>query len=301
MARGVVVMGMSRSGTSLTTSIVASVLHNDSDAAWRGGAAPLPTDQHNTLGYFERQDVVQLNYRTLGVLGQPWTEFPRGFAARPRALNWTAAARPRRESFEGSARRIVADMEAHAPYVLKDVRFARTLPLWRPLLRGGLACVIPVRDPAEVAQSSRVRGDRVAVWRNYVLAALVSARAVGCPTMLVDFERWLSPGPAEAQLRELHAFLRCANVERLPERPPLAALRRVRPEARHHRRAAAGGGGRPAAEAECLWDELRSGRALRWAWDAARGGYRELPCGARREGGAHQAGLAQRRSDFGLG
>ncbi|EOD21254.1 hypothetical protein EMIHUDRAFT_241442 [Emiliania huxleyi CCMP1516] len=61
-------MGMSRSGSSLTTSIIAAMLRNGSrsdETAWRGLGRALPSDSANPGGYYEREDVVRLNYATI--------------------------------------------------------------------------------------------------------------------------------------------------------------------------------------------------------------------------------------------
>ena len=123
--------------------------------AARCPALPEPHTPHATPA----QDVVSLNYWVLKELGHPWTKFSAGFASRPTLLAWGAknesAARRR---FEQRASRVVDDMSSHAPgaaraWVLKDARFARTLPLWWPMLSQPL-CIIPYRHPAEVASSS---------------------------------------------------------------------------------------------------------------------------------------------------
>ena len=245
----VLLFGMSRSGTSLATSLVASLLGDRSPAVWRGSGPSYPTDNRNRLGYFERHDLVRLNYDVLRSLSGSWTHFPPGFAQQPAALNFSdagvasgaaaAAAHPRglldllrsasgggsssssrsssssssgrsrggiargsagggsaggatsarasrRAAFEARAEPIVADMARRGvPFVLKDVRFARTLPLWAPLLRAHtrrLACVIPFRHPAEVERSSITGGDRILLWRHYLLAALGALHtAAACP------------------------------------------------------------------------------------------------------------------------
>lgn len=144
----VIVMGMSRSGTSLTTSIIAALLRQgtDIDSTWRGGAAAYPTDRRNRNGYFERADAVALNYKYVQDLsGSAWTHFPVDFAAHPQLLNFSAPGlSAKRADFQSRAAAIVSDMEKHAPWVLKDVRFARTLPLWWPILREPV-CIIPYR------------------------------------------------------------------------------------------------------------------------------------------------------------
>lgn len=110
------------------------------------------TDRRNRYGYFERMDVVSLNYQVLRTLAGSWTSFPAGFAQHPHALNYSqrigSKARETQVAFERRARAIVADMTSRGlPFVLKDVRLARTLPLWEPLLRDSgitrLACGAP--------------------------------------------------------------------------------------------------------------------------------------------------------------
>jgi hypothetical protein len=156
----VIIMGMSRSGSSLTASIVAALLGHQ-PGCWHGSGVPLRSDTHNRLGYFERHDVVSLNHQLASAMsGHAWYSFPPDFAGKERsaarlARSSTAAWRAR-TGFDEKARRIVADMDAYAPWLLKDVRFARTLPVWRPHLSSPI-CIIPYRHPAEVASSSAVR------------------------------------------------------------------------------------------------------------------------------------------------
>ena len=87
----IIVMSMSRSGTSLTTSLVASLLGHQPQC-WRGGAAAYPTDHANRLGYFERNDVIRLNHATLTSLGSSWLSFPTNHVYSPQA--WRAAPSP---------------------------------------------------------------------------------------------------------------------------------------------------------------------------------------------------------------
>ena len=293
----VFVMGMSRSGSSLTTSIVASLLGGGPET-WRGSGAALASDTANSHGYFERADAVSLNYRSfvlkLPGFGPSWTSFPLGWASDPRALvvpNESAAV----QDFRSRAAKIVADMRKQSrgqPWVLKDVRFARTLPLWWPLVEPPSACLIPVRHPAEVAESSIMGSTEL--WRNYMLSALVTARTLGCPTMLIRYDQWLSDGApdsgrsalnstgARRQLAGVLAFLRCAGLQGLPREPPYAALAQlVRHDSYHHRTSLRDGSpqGRVLTRAvRCLWDEVRSGRALSWPWDARLRRFHPLPC-----------------------
>lgn len=133
-AQQVIVVGMTRSGSSLTASLVAALLGRE-NVSWRGSGTEYPRDAHNRLGYYEREDVVALNYAILSSLGVPsWISFPPDHARRPRTLRPTVCRQLRScVALESKARRIVTDMDAHAPWVLKDARFARTLPAWWPL------------------------------------------------------------------------------------------------------------------------------------------------------------------------
>lgn len=96
--------------------------------------------------------------------------------------------------------------------------------------------MIPYRHPAEVGSSSRARtDDKVALWQNYLVAALATAHELRCPTMLVPYHAWLNATAAETQFRALHAFLKCAGVAGIAARPPFERLHElVRPGHQHH-------------------------------------------------------------------
>ena len=299
---------MTRSGTSLTTSIVAGLLGGATrpDATWCGSALPYPKDQRTTAaGYFERQactqltgrgtqpaarcplpgtpraapeqdvsctapaqDVVSLNYWVLKELGHPWTKFSAGFASRPTLLAWGAKNESSaRRRFELEAARVLEDMSSHAPgaaraWVLKDARFARTLPLWWPKLSQPV-CIIPYRHPAEVASSSILRS--VALWESYLVAALSSARALGCPTLLLPYHGWMrSEEAARAQLQVLRHFLRAAGVRGLDEPSPWLLNATIQRSAQHQHatRASLRVTAQLTASARCLWKRLNAGSAL---------------------------------------
>lgn len=311
-AAAVIVMGMSRSGTSLSTSIVAALLRgaNPPPSVWRGGGPSYPTDTRNRLGYYERLDVVRQNYDVLRKLVGSWTRFPPGCGDSPCALNFSRSSSSVRTEFERRAAAIVSDMAAHGtPFVLKDVRFSRTLPLWEPLFRARglrLACVLPFRHPSEVAKSS-ILSDTVRIWRQYMLAALASARSV-CGrrrTVLVDYDTWFQ-GEARmrAQLTSLRTTLECAGIAVAGDAAAATEATRqlIRPTERHHHANASGllrapsSPPLPAAQA-CLLRELRSGSALDWPrWDASARRFESVPCGggeqSQGQGGGGAGGTA---------
>ncbi|KAL1528960.1 hypothetical protein AB1Y20_010281 [Prymnesium parvum] len=256
----VILMGMSRSGSSLTASLVAALLGHQ-PGCWRGSSPPLPLDAHNPLGYFERRDVVALNHAAAAAIARRpsgWTHFPPDFHLAPRAHTAAAAAAAAAWAaahFAAPAAAAVADMEAHAPWLLKDVRFARTLALWAPLLSSPV-CVIPYRHPAEVVASSAVRAvSRVELWRNYVMAAIATAQELRCPTFLASYDRWMSNRSAAAQLHRLRRFLSCAGVRTAAATAAADLLPIIQPGQRHHKASEAEV---VPAETRCLWEWLEA-------------------------------------------
>lgn len=227
----VIVMGMSRSGTSLTTSIIAKLLGHEPNC-WHGSAKPYPTDKSNPRGYYEHSGVVSLNYQVLGQMGVRWTTFAPGETQKVLRFENTSRGEVIRQYFDAKAKGIINDMETYSPWVLKDVRLARTLPLWWKHLSSPI-CIIPYRHPYEVAASSIFHS--TTVWDGYIRSALTAARHFQCPTMLVAYRDWIDPHRAKKQLHELHRFLKCAGVRGLSDTPRHSVLEGlVHPEDNNH-------------------------------------------------------------------
>ena len=170
------VLGMHRSGTSATAQLLAKA----------GAGLPehlMPGDEHNAKGYFEPWRVAVMNGERLRAAGGAWDD-PFGYPFRPHpddALFRAQAAALLREQFDLNA----------AP-LLKDPRVSVLLPLWRPVFDdAGLSplCVIPVRDPLEVAGSLAKRDGfsrdkSILVWCAYMLAAEAFALMSDPPPMV---------------------------------------------------------------------------------------------------------------------
>jgi len=181
-------MGMSRSGTSLTTSIVVAL-----GANWKGtGPAYLELmTEKNPKGYFERKDLVALNYRLLRYLGVEWKN--------PRA-QLGKLSHSHRTEFLRLARPIIDDMNNHNPWVLKDCRFSLTLPYWAPLIPKPI-CIIVFRHPLEVKASSVTKS--TAVWETYTTSALRNSQHFCAHRLLVSYSSLLSdPVRAVRELQE---------------------------------------------------------------------------------------------------
>jgi hypothetical protein len=141
---GVIVLGMSRSGTSAVTGMF---VH----AGFFGGRADelSGATEANPLGQFEHLGTMRANELVLEQLNGSWIDPPEPEVQ----LRGADAALPLlREAFE----RIVAGADG-APIVVKDPRIGVMMPLWRRIIDGRLHPVLVVRDPTEVARSLRAR------------------------------------------------------------------------------------------------------------------------------------------------
>jgi hypothetical protein len=160
---GVVVLGMSRSGTSAVTGMFAAAgFHVGSEAEL------MPANPANPRGYFERLDVCRLNDEALSALGGTWFDPPAEDEQR------------RAEALTRPIDRLLTKLtgQAHgAPLAIKDPRIGVLLPLWREVIAERLHPVLVVRDPVEVA-SSLARRDgtpipfALAAWETHISSLL---------------------------------------------------------------------------------------------------------------------------------
>lgn len=174
----VCVLGMHRTGTSLTTRILNLLgvdLGPPSDLMAR-----LPD---NPTGFWEHQVIYELNAEILSRLGGTWDEPPR-FRA-----HWELA--PELADLRQRARRIIHDDFADAPlWGWKDPRTCLTLPFWQRLCPP-LRFVLCLRNPMDTARSLERRNGfslekGVDLWLTHVTAAL--AHSSGSPRLLVFYE-----------------------------------------------------------------------------------------------------------------
>ena len=183
--------GMHRSGTSL----VARLLAETGMDLPRDLMPPHPVD--NPEGYFESQDVLNINNAFLKSLGQTWrsaTPLPGG------CFDGSDAAQSRTE-IDGFLERCGASAQC---LLLKDPRFCRLMPLWLPVLRdhvdGPLALVHVVRRAHDVGRSLARRAEapdiaRAAItsedhaallWLHYNLEMHRHAAGLGCVVVRLE-------------------------------------------------------------------------------------------------------------------
>jgi|GEM_PF-1941274 len=189
-----IVLGMHRSGTS----IVARLL-NLMGAYFGPEGASLGASNQNPKGFWERRDVIELNDLLIRSAGCEWN----------RPLAFAASAVPEADlaAFQERASRLLLDLDAHRPWMVKEPRFCLTLPVWRPLLEVPIGIHV-VRHPVEVASSLRTRNDiainvGLELWDFYTRNAIAATAEM--PHVVVSHHA-LVEKPVEAVEELFHAL-----------------------------------------------------------------------------------------------
>jgi hypothetical protein len=223
----VLVLGMHRSGTSLTTEILSRL------GLWIGTEEKLiGATEYNPRGHFELVAGVEFDNDVLRQAGGSWDNPPAietvdalATSIRPAIEEW----------FEG-----------RSAWAFKDPRLCLTLPVWMPALTGvNTRIVHVVRDPHAVARSLVTRtdamdvpasrfakgemaaADALTLWAEYNRRACLYAERYGVPRLCVWYDQ-LVDAPAN-QVRRIAAFLGFGNAR------VGSAVRCVRPDLRRSR------------------------------------------------------------------
>lgn len=212
----VCVLGMSRTGTSLTTRVLnlAGVYLGPPEELLGGDLHQLAGQGEQVLekargsnpeGHWEHYRLMRLNEQILRSLGGSWRDPP------PMPPGWESSDALAAERSE--AHSLLADSFAGRElWGWKDPRNSLTLPFWQHLLPR-MRYVICLRNPVDVAASlERREGMPVAqgleLWRIYVAAAL--AHTAGRRRLLVRYEDFFADRIATAQ--RLARFVGCARA-----------------------------------------------------------------------------------------
>jgi len=228
-SRGVVVLGMHRSGTSAAARVV-----NLLGVPLLAGDDLLPADEVNPRGYWESASLMRFNDELLEAAGGSWS-------CPPVAPSWPAGWRERaREQF---GERFAGE------WVWKDPRASVTLPFWLDAFPVEAAVVLVHRDPLEIAASLARRDGfaarrSLALWERYLRAALRSA--AGLPTLVVGYAELLDDPAAWAE--RVAAFLRSRGFASVSGPAVDAVSAFVDPALRRER----GGAGELSAEQRAL-------------------------------------------------
>jgi hypothetical protein len=200
-SRGVLVLGMHRSGTSAITSLIGRLgpeLGNPADL--------MAGDEANQRGYWESTKLAEFQESLLHKLGGGWAQPPvlsPGWESDPRLLRRI-----------GLARRTFRQVYGRADeWVWKDPRTVLLLPFWRRALRFDPIVVGIFRNPLEVADSLSARDGipkrlALGLWEKYNRALLANAR--GLPAYVTSYEDLLDRPVAVA--RDVGRFLENRGV-----------------------------------------------------------------------------------------
>lgn len=135
----IIVLGIHRSGTSLIANLIEGM------GVWfaRENEA-MEAKEDNPLGFWERQDIVDLNDRMLKSVGLNWYSLSEGL----QEIQITQL----KEQFSQPILEIINKLEEHGVWMIKDPRLCLTWPVWQAFLNKPKIVTI-VRHPLAVARS----------------------------------------------------------------------------------------------------------------------------------------------------
>lgn len=160
----ILVLGMHRSGTSLTTRLINLM------GAYIGPAKLLlPATPDNPKGFWERQDVLRANIEILKSQSCNWYKVNKwdGKTIEPPDLAFQLM------------RQAIDELSTRNPWVMKDPRLCLTLPAWQPHLSKPVAVIVS-RHPLEIARSLEMRNQipmdyGLALWEQYAVCLIRNA------------------------------------------------------------------------------------------------------------------------------
>jgi len=200
MSRGVIILGMHRSGTSALTGALAAmgVFVGDEPELTRANS-------ENPRGFFERRDARALCDELLYAAAADWWKVS-DFSCR-------AVPRERIDALQPQFAALFERLRSHRLWALKEPRLCLLMPLFRPWLRDDDIVVHMLRHPLAVARSLRRRNGLpirvgLALWKRYVLDARQSSPDP--PTLVVSYEALVAE--PEATLQRLVSGIGAAGI-----------------------------------------------------------------------------------------
>lgn len=193
------VLGMHRSGTSLTARVVNLLGVHLGD---RIIGVQTPAQPDNPRGHWEDIGVNEINQQLLhAVLGTrtrwEWT-YP--MVVTPEQVSADLARAMRGE---------LARLRARPRWGFKEPRTSLTLPAWARMI-GPMSAILCVRDPRAVAASLHARDripmvDGVRLWFAYTSVVTETLEELATPVLAVEYERLV--GDCEREARRIASFL----------------------------------------------------------------------------------------------
>lgn len=160
----IVVLGHHNSGTSMVTRLVMLM------GAFAGNYETISINHNNKLKYYEPFAVSFFHDAFLAKFTDKRFRPYHG-----QSLNFDSMTEEDKEQFSCFAKKQMADMNRHQPWVMKDPRMALVMPLWRPYI-GTPVCVFVHKDPVKTSMS---------------LASNMKKSAQSTDTALMSAQRWL--------------------------------------------------------------------------------------------------------------
>jgi Sulfotransferase family len=196
----IIVLGAHRSGTSLVTRLI-----NMMGAYFAIGETALGANEENPKGFWERWDVIAANDAVLKHHGCEWDKL----------ANWKFADELAKKDVTALAgtteniKKIILELDANRPWVVKDPRMCLTYPYWKPHLElPVIVCVY--RNPLEIARSLKTRNEfsfsqSMALWEYYATGVANAIRDV--PTLFVSHHDMITDpvGTVKKLFEELQA------------------------------------------------------------------------------------------------
>jgi hypothetical protein len=184
--RMIFVLGMHRSGTSLTTNVLAELGVALSEDL-------MPATSENAKGYFESQTISLLQDRILNAFGLTW-ETSTAMRALPAQWWKSPSIAPLRAQIVAYVAR---ELEQHPLWGFKDPRTMRLMPMWHEIvaeLDAKPSYLLVTRHPNEVAGSLFARGrmDPVVaelLWLEHNCDALIACR--DRIAAVVEYQEWM--------------------------------------------------------------------------------------------------------------
>ncbi|BBD78878.1 glycosyltransferase [Aerosticca soli] len=223
MPKGILVLGMHRSGTSALTRVLNLLGAQLSSTLWEANEA-------NRRGFWEDPRIFGIHDELLRALGRNWDDL----RALPEHWMDSAAASSARERLVDLLR---AEFSQSRLWVVKDPRICRLLPLWKRIfeqLDVRMHCVLALRHPDEVARSLKSRNDHALArsrlaWLEHTAESVLGSR--GFPRAVVSYDQLMTDW--EAAMRRVSAELELPWPVQLEDvRPQVNEF--LSPGERHH-------------------------------------------------------------------
>lgn len=193
--RGLIVLGMHRSGTSTITGVLGLC------GAWLGTDDQMTgSNRENAKGFFERRDLRSICDTLLFSADADWWHLAdfNTISIPSKIL------REQRECFS----KLIESLSTHGTWAIKEPRLCILLPAFQHLISNPIY-IFPIRHPLEIAKSLRTRNNfsivhGLALWELYTRRALFVSQ--GCDRIFVSYSEMVND-PVRATKKLVNALL----------------------------------------------------------------------------------------------